>query len=117
MGKEWTSSTGEFVNNNPMWIKIINTFGHVTHVNWTDNYIAIRKAAHIHFPGYMIHESCVWSKIHRRWFFLPRRSSSKQYNEEEDEYMATNMLISASENFNDIKVIQCNKLNVILILF
>lgn len=107
MGKEWTSSTGEYVNNNPMWIKIINKFGHITHVNWADNYIAIRKAANIHFPGYMIHESCVWSQIHKRWFFLPRRSSSKQYNEDADEYMATNLLISANENFKDIKVINC----------
>jgi len=105
MGKEWTSSTGEFVNNNPMWIKIVNKFGYVTHVNWTDNYIAIRKAANINYPGYMIHESCAWSQIHKRWFFLPRRSSSKQYNDNDDERMATNMLISANINFNDIQVI------------
>lgn len=108
MGKEWTSSTGEFVNNNPMWVKVINKFGHVTHVNWTDNYTAIRKAANVHFPGYMIHESCAWSQIHRRWFFLPRRSSQKQYNDNDDEYMATNMLISANDNFDDIKVINDN---------
>lgn len=105
MGKEWTSSKGEFINNNPMWIKVINKFGHVTHVDWTNNYMAIREAANIRFPGYMIHESCVWSQVHRRWFFLPRRSSSKPYNEDSDEFMATNMLISANDNFHDIKVI------------
>lgn len=105
MGKEWTSSTGQFVNYNPMWIKVINKYGHVTHVNWTDNYIAIRTAANVYFPGYMIHESCAWSQIHKRWFFLPRRSSPKQYNDDDDEYMATNMLISADNSFKDIKVI------------
>ncbi|XP_025419528.1 soluble calcium-activated nucleotidase 1-like [Sipha flava] len=110
MGKEWTSSTGEYVNNNPMWIKIINKFGHITHVNWVNNYIAIRKAANINFPGYMIHESCVWSQVHKRWFFLPRRSSSKQYNEDADEYMATNLLISASDNFKDIKVVHVGEI-------
>jgi len=110
MGKEWTSSSGKFLNNNPMWIKIINKSGHVTHVNWTDNYIKIRKAANINFPGYMIHESCAWSEIHKRWFFLPRRSSSKQYNDNDDEYMATNMLISANNNFNDIKVVHIGKI-------
>lgn len=105
MGKEWTSSTGEYVNCDPMWVKVINVFGHVTHVNWTDNYIAIRKAVNIEFPGYMIHESCVWSQVHKRWFFLPRRSSNERYDENIDEYMATNLLISANDDFNDIKVI------------
>ncbi|VVC38495.1 Hypothetical protein CINCED_3A010807 [Cinara cedri] len=110
MGKEWTTSSGEFVNYNPMWVKVINKFGHVTHVNWTDNYIAIRKAVNIQFPGYMIHESCAWSQIHKRWFFLPRRSSNKRYDENTDEYMATNILISADGNFNNIKVVHIGKI-------
>jgi len=88
-----------------MWIKIINKFGRVTHVNWADKYIAIRKAVNINFPGYMIHESCAWSEVHKRWFFLPRRCSPKQYNENDDEYMSTNLLISANDDFYDIKVI------------
>ena len=29
--------------------------------------------------SYIIHESAVWSKIHRRWYFLPRRSSNERY--------------------------------------
>lgn len=104
MGKEWTSSKGDYINNNPMWIKIINKFGQVTHVNWTENYVALRKAVNIYYPGYMIHESCVWSEVHKRWFFLPRRSSAHQYNEETDEHMATNFLLSANDNFSVIKV-------------
>ncbi|XP_050521212.1 apyrase [Daktulosphaira vitifoliae] len=111
MGKEWTSSNGEYINNNPMWIKIINKFGQVTHVNWTENYIALRKAVNINYPGYMIHESCVWSRVHKRWFFLPRRSSEHQYNEENDEHMATNLLLIANDNFSNIKVINVGEKN------
>lgn len=35
MGKEWADSQGNFVTNDPLWIKTIDRFGTVTHVNWT----------------------------------------------------------------------------------
>ncbi|XP_050439596.1 apyrase-like [Adelges cooleyi] len=105
MGREWLSSDGEYLNDNPMWIKIIDKFGQVTHVNWTENYVALRTAVNIYYPGYMIHESCVWSEVHNRWFFLPRRSSIHRYNDKTDEHMATNLLLSANDKFNDIKVV------------
>ena len=47
------------------------------------------------FVGYLIHESGAWSDIHRKWFFLPRRASTKTYEEEADERRATNLMITA----------------------
>lgn len=55
--------------------------------------------------GYMWHEAGVWSDIHKKWFFLPRRMSSYIYNEKTDEEMGTNKLLIASENFKKIKVL------------
>lgn len=52
----------------------------------------------------MIHESGAWSDTHKSWFFLPRRCSKNRYNETTDETMSCNVLLSADENFVDIKV-------------
>ena len=54
--------------------------------------------------GYIIHESGVWSEIHQRWFFLPRRASKLKYEEKPDEKRATNLLIIANDKFTDIEV-------------
>nr|CAI5857674.1 unnamed protein product [Callosobruchus analis] len=43
MGKEWTTGTGEFVNNDPQYVKMIDTKGTVLHVNWVEEYKRIRE--------------------------------------------------------------------------
>lgn len=53
----------------------------------------------------MIHESGVWSDIHKSWFFLPRRCSKERYNETKDEVMSCNVLLTANEDFSDVKVL------------
>ncbi|CAG5093343.1 Similar to Cant1: Soluble calcium-activated nucleotidase 1 (Rattus norvegicus) [Cotesia congregata] len=62
----------------------------------------------ITLSSYMIHESGVWSNIHKCWFFIPRRCSVKQYNETEDEKMSCNVLLKADEEFNHVEVTQLN---------
>lgn len=128
MGKEWTTSNGEYVNHNPMWIKIIHPTGEIKHVDWDSNYRKLRQAVSIEFPGklvsaevcrvykdvskqewfqfsgYMIHESGIWSNVHKKWFFLPRRSSQASYDEVKDEFMGTNLLLMTDEYFNKITV-------------
>ncbi|XP_046627067.1 soluble calcium-activated nucleotidase 1 [Neodiprion virginianus] len=104
MGKEWTTSAGEFVNNNPQWVKTISVLGETHSLNWVSNYKRMRQSLNIEFPGYMIHESGVWSDVHKSWFFLPRRCSEEQYNETKDESMGCNVLLTADENFLNIKV-------------
>ncbi|XP_066292137.1 soluble calcium-activated nucleotidase 1-like isoform X4 [Branchiostoma lanceolatum] len=113
LGKEWTTTTGVVLNTNPQFVKTIGFHGDVAHHDWVGNYNAMREAAGYSYPGYMIHESGVWSDIHQRWFFLPRRASQFSYNEDDDEHRATNLIISCSEDFQDIKVQTIGKLNPI----
>eukprot|EP00058_Branchiostoma_floridae_P009948 XP_002595436.1 hypothetical protein BRAFLDRAFT_57510 [Branchiostoma floridae] len=103
LGKEWTTTTGVVQNTNPQWVKTIGFHGDVAHHDWVENYNAMREAAGCSYPGYMIHESGVWSDIHQRWFFLPRRASQLSYNEADDEHRATNLIISCSADFQDIR--------------
>lgn len=51
LGKEWTTTAGEFVNNNPQWVKVVGFRGDVRHENWVSNYEALRSAAGIQPPG------------------------------------------------------------------
>lgn len=51
LGKEWTTITGEFVNNNPEWVKVVGFHGDVEHENWVPRYHALKKAADIKPPG------------------------------------------------------------------
>lgn len=79
MGKEWTTSAGDFENNNPMYVKAITPSGEVRSLNWVDNFKQLRlQSMQITWPGYMIHESGTWSEERNRWFFLPRRCSKEK---------------------------------------
>ncbi|XP_029455006.1 soluble calcium-activated nucleotidase 1 isoform X2 [Rhinatrema bivittatum] len=104
LGKEWTSTTGEVLNENPEWVKVIGQKGNVYHENWISNYNALRSAALIKPPGYLIHESAAWSETLQRWFFLPRRASHQRYNEKDDEHKGTNLLLRCTQDFTDIAV-------------
>ncbi|XP_041474384.1 soluble calcium-activated nucleotidase 1-like [Lytechinus variegatus] len=111
LGKEWTTITGELQNLNPQWVKVISHLGAVHHVNWVGNYNAMRNKGGFPYPGYMIHESGVWSNVHKRWFFLPRRASTEKYEETADEHRATNLLFMCNEDFTDVRFIKIGSLN------
>lgn len=102
LGKEWTSPVGQLLNYNPQWVKIVTPEGQVDHQDWRQRYLAVRKTANIEFPGYMIHEAVIWSPVHKEWFFLPRRASTKAYNDKDDEKKGTNYLLRANEDFSQI---------------
>lgn len=53
LGKEWTTTTGTYVNDNPMYVKIVSPNGAIQHVNWARNYKALRSAVGIEYPGYV----------------------------------------------------------------
>lgn len=110
MGKEWTSGDGEYINDDPMFIKQVNIDGQITSINWANNYKALRKAIGIEFPGYLMHESCVFSDIHKKWFFLPRRCSTEIYSEKKDEKMGCNVLISANDDFSSVHSVRIGEL-------
>ncbi|XP_072225064.1 soluble calcium-activated nucleotidase 1 isoform X2 [Leuresthes tenuis] len=104
LGKEWTTTEGVFVNNNPEWVKVVGFRGDVQHENWVPKYKAMKSAAGIEPPGYFIHESAAWSDTLQRWFFLPRRASKERYEETADERRGANVVLSCSPDFKDIKV-------------
>ncbi|XP_017272552.1 soluble calcium-activated nucleotidase 1b isoform X2 [Kryptolebias marmoratus] len=111
LGKEWTTTSGEVVNNNPEWVKVVGYRGEVQHENWVPYYNALRSAAGIEPPGYLIHESAVWSERLQRWFFLPRRASHERYDETADERRAANLLLSSPADFNHVTTQRVGPLN------
>nr|XP_057905835.1 soluble calcium-activated nucleotidase 1 [Doryrhamphus excisus] len=102
LGKEWTTTSGEFVNNNPEWVKVVGFRGDVEHQDWVPVYKSLKSAAEIEPPGYLIHESAAWSDTLQRWFFLPRRASKERYEEMADERRGTNLVLSCSSDFKDM---------------
>ena len=78
LGKEWTTPYGNVINFNPMFVKRVSPTGEVEHLDWHDNYLALRKKAGIEFPGYMIHEAVSWSE---------HRGRTIQWNSVEHENM------------------------------
>ena len=51
LGKEWTSTTGEVLNQNPQWVKSVGLAGDVQHHNWVTNYNQLRSAVGFQAPG------------------------------------------------------------------
>lgn len=51
VGKEWTTSGGELLNYNPMWIKTVSLSGQVAHIDWEVQYKTLRQAVGVEFPG------------------------------------------------------------------
>ena len=45
----------------------------------------------------MIHEAVVWSDLHKKWYFLPRKASKSKYNDVDDERHGTNFLLVAGK--------------------
>uniref|UniRef100_A0AAQ4NZ55 Soluble calcium-activated nucleotidase 1 n=1 Tax=Gasterosteus aculeatus aculeatus TaxID=481459 RepID=A0AAQ4NZ55_GASAC len=111
LGKEWTTTSGEVVNNHPEWVKVVGHRGDVQHENWVPYYNALRSAAGIQPPGYLIHESAAWSERLQRWFFLPRRASHEHYEETADERRGTNLLLYCPADFSQITVRHVGPLN------
>lgn len=111
LGKEWTTTDGVVQNTNPQWVKSIGPNGDVRHHDWKENYNALRAKTGMNLPGYMIHESGVWSSVHQRWFFLPRRASTERYEEQADERRASNLMFTASDDFSKIEVTTVGELN------
>uniref|UniRef100_A0A3Q4I241 Soluble calcium-activated nucleotidase 1 n=1 Tax=Neolamprologus brichardi TaxID=32507 RepID=A0A3Q4I241_NEOBR len=112
LGKEWTTTSGDVINNNPEWVKVVGISGEVEHQNWVPHYNALRSAAGIKPPGYLIHESAAWSERLQRWFFLPRRASHERYEETADERRATNLLLSCPADFRSVSVQRVGPLNL-----
>merc|ERR1711976_1028057 len=95
-----------------MWIKIIHPNGHISNVDWQENYNQMRKAIPgTENPGYLLHESGLWSPIHKKWIFAPRRVSREPYDEKLDETRGSNIIIVSDEQFESINYFTIGELN------
>lgn len=57
LGKEWTTTEGDVVNLNPQWVKAISPSGEVEHIDWHNNYNAMRKVTGMELPGGVLLDS------------------------------------------------------------
>lgn len=87
-----------------MWVKKISQNGQVESVNWQNNYMKIQMALGITSPGYVIHEACTWSEIHKMWFMMPRKVSAEAFDADKDEHKGSNVLLIIPPNFDNIKL-------------
>ncbi|EDQ85810.1 uncharacterized protein MONBRDRAFT_28836 [Monosiga brevicollis MX1] len=102
LGRDWTTPTGDFVNADPKWIKVISPSGALFHVNWTLNYNALQIAAQTGINGYLWHEAATWSSYLERWVFCPRRVSNQPYDENLDLLRGSNLVLTADEHFKTV---------------
>lgn len=108
MGKEYTAPDGTILNENNLWIGILNARGELRRENWKERYTVVRKALGADAPGYIIVEAVLWSPDMKKWVFLPRRISSAPYDENQDERMGGNRVVLVNENFTSAEVVVIN---------
>lgn len=71
-------------------------------MNWTDNFLRLKEALKLPDEGYLTHETAMWSAIRRKWYFLPRKVSKTPFQSEEDESKGSNLMLEASEDFQNV---------------
>lgn len=108
-GHEVVTNTGEYINDDEMYVKVISGNGAMITEDWTARFVKLRRAVGIHFPGFMIHEAVHWSDIHKKWFFLPRYASKLAFDATNAYETGANMLLSTSDCFCDTKVVYIGK--------
>ena len=101
-GKEFTNNKGEIIHSNNLWAVSVDKAGVATHVNWKPYYDAMRTQLGFVHPAYLLHETIVWSTIHRKWYVFPRRVSKEAYDDKLDEKRGSNMIIMASHDFSQV---------------
>lgn len=107
-GKEYTSPYNgtEIQSLNPMWVKVVDSSGAISHVDWTPMYDKLRAVVGADFPGYLIHEAVLWSSLRREWVFLPRRFSTEAYRDDLNEHKGWNRALIVDEDFRTVRVLE-----------
>ncbi|KAK5971133.1 hypothetical protein GCK32_009662 [Trichostrongylus colubriformis] len=72
-GREEATATGEFISDYSLYVKRISKNGVVESGSWAKQFIALRAAIQIRFPGYLIHEAVqcavmIGHEVHDRGF-------------------------------------------------
>ncbi|OQV20664.1 Soluble calcium-activated nucleotidase 1 [Hypsibius exemplaris] len=93
------------------WIKRISKDGLVEHLDWNPVYDAMENHLGIKAPGYVMHETVLWSEKLRKWYFMPRQISSLNHTEERHPYTCNNVMIIANEDFSEFRNISIGEPN------
>ena len=87
------------------WIGKLDRNGNMETMDWMENYNKIRMSCGCLFPGWMYIECLIWSNYHQKWFILPRFIAINAPFDKTHGNYGGNILIIASEDFNDIKIV------------
>lgn len=103
-GKVWEEE-GKIMNDNRQWIKKVSLDGKIEHIQWSDVYKKLQNFTNT-LNGFVVHEAVNWNPMDRRWYFLPRKLSSKKWSRKEHDEAGNQFLISCNESFEDWKSIE-----------
>lgn len=97
--------TGNFINRDAEWIKVISPSGRIENSDWGPVYAALRRAAGVESAGYLWHEAIEWDALSRRWIIMPRKRALRTpFEPTMDELKGTNIILVADEGFRNIEV-------------
>uniref|UniRef100_A0A6P6Y4Q4 Soluble calcium-activated nucleotidase 1-like n=1 Tax=Dermatophagoides pteronyssinus TaxID=6956 RepID=A0A6P6Y4Q4_DERPT len=99
IGKEYVSPDGVTVLHEDLFgvIRLNDNKLEPVREDWKRRYQALRAISGCPYPGYLIHEAARFSNVRREWVFLPRRCSTKPYDEVSDEIRGCNLILGISE--------------------
>lgn len=105
VGMEHIDSAGQLISRTSEWVKSIDGHGRIDNLNWGPIFQSLRTATNTSYPGYLWHEAVTFDSLSRQWIFLPRKASvGLPYDEVADRRRGTNLLLIASESFDNIQV-------------
>lgn len=112
-GKEWTNPAGEILHQDLKWVKTMDASGRFENLNWENVFDKLREISKTKFPGYLIHEAVVFDHRTRKWVFAPRKlSTTVPYADETDVLLSANTLMIASEDFQEIQMVDVGPLEL-----
>nr|QNG40038.1 apyrase [Phlebotomus kandelakii] len=96
------------IDRDALWVKEISESGHITNIYWENQYKKVKNAMGI-TSGFVWHEAVNWSPRKNIWVFMPRKCSNQQFTARIEENTGCNQIITANENFSDVKAIKIDK--------
>lgn len=76
----------------------------ITYQDWGKHFEDLQLKAGINSSGYMNFESCEWSNLKQKYFFIPKTASNSAYDPITDPNNGSSVILSASSDFKTIEV-------------
>jgi soluble calcium-activated nucleotidase 1 len=114
-GREMTSpdNGSEITSISPMFVQVLDYKAVLSNrpetnrllVNWTRNYNALRARMRVKFPGFLMHEAVLWSRVRQKFYFLPRRVSAVPYDSADVEFRGDRIVLEVDSDFMDVRIL------------